>query len=116
MASSSMQFRPAIDSRETQTDDTEYAEDILQALEDTDCRRVLEATATKSLTAKELADHCEVPKSTLYRKLDMLTSTGLLDEHIRLSKNGKHARQFKRAFEDVTISAAPEGQFTVKVS
>jgi len=51
-------------------------ETVLTALDDSDCRALLEATADGALTAAELIDRCDVPRSTTYRKLDQLTEPG----------------------------------------
>jgi DNA-binding transcriptional ArsR family regulator len=79
-------------------------EAVFTALDDPDCRAVLEATADQALTASELTEQCDIPRSTTYRKLEQLTEAGLLEERIRLSTDGKHAREYHRTFEDVTVS------------
>lgn len=79
-------------------------ETVLGALEDPDCRRILEATSDEPLTAGEIMDRCDVPRSTTYRKLEQLTEAGLLNERIRLSPDGKHASEYRRTVDDVTIS------------
>lgn len=79
-------------------------ETVLAALEDPDCRALLEATADEALTAGELIERCGVPRSTTYRKLERLTEAGLLEESIRISPEGKHANEYRRTFDDVTIS------------
>lgn len=89
---------------------------ILTALEDPDCRALLEATTDEALTASELMERCDVPRSTTYRKLEQLTEAGLLDERVRLSTDGKHASEYRRTFEDVTISLEESGGLTVGLS
>lgn len=83
---------------------------VLAALEDGDCRTILEATADEALTASELASRCEIPSSTVYRKLELLTDAGLLEERIRIQMGGKHASEYCRRFEEITIPVAdPSG-------
>lgn len=83
---------------------------VLAALEDADCRTILEATADEALTATELATRCEIPSSTVYRKLELLTDAGLLEERIRIQMGGKHASEYCRRFEEITISVSdPDG-------
>lgn len=84
-------------------------ETVLGALEDGDCRAILEVTSEDSLTAGEVSDSLDLPLSTAYRKLDTLTEAGLLDEEIRLSRSGKHTSEYVRAVEDVEISMDPDG-------
>ena len=84
--------------------DSDSIESMLGALEDEDCRAILEATSEESLTASELSERCELALSTAYRKLDTLTDAGLLEEQIRLSRNGKHTNEYVRAIEDIHVS------------
>jgi len=91
-------------------------ETVLTALEDPDRRALLEATAEEALTAGELIERCDVPRSTTYRKLERLTEAGLLEERIRLSPDGKHASEYRRTFDDVTISLCESDGMTVGLS
>lgn len=93
--------RPSADRSSTNSVDTEA---VLTALEDPDCRALLEETAEEPLTAGELTDRCEIPRSTTYRKVEQLTEAGLLEERVRLSTDGKHASEYRRTFDDVTVS------------
>ena len=89
---------------------------ILEALDDADCREILEETANESLTASELSDRCDVPLSTLYRKLELLTEAGLLEEGIQIRKSGKHTSEYRQDFDDITLSITEESQVAVSVS
>jgi DNA-binding transcriptional ArsR family regulator len=98
---------------ETTVDDVDEVETILDALHDDDCRAVLDATGEASLSASELADACDLPLSTTYRKLDTLTDAGLLAERTRLSPDGKHASEYVRAVDEVLVDAAAGFELTV---
>lgn len=107
--------------RETTTENLrpvegDRAEEILNALEDADCRAILDATCESALTAKEVSTACDVPLSTAYRKLDALVDAGLLVERVRLSRSGKHASEYARAVEDVVVSVSPEGGVELHVT
>ncbi len=91
-------------------------ETVLAALEDPDCRALLEATTDEALTASELTERCDVPRSTTYRKLEQLTEAGLLEERVRLSTDGKHASEYRRAVDDVTISLGESDGVAVGIS
>lgn len=92
------------------------SESVLAALDDPDCRKLLEATTDEALTAQELADRCEVPRSTTYRKVEQLTEAGLLEEGVRLRTDGKHASEYRRSFDDITISLSASDGFEVGIS
>lgn len=81
----------------------------LEVLDDPDCRELLEATADEALTAGELVEACDVPRSTTYRKVERLVEAGLLEERVRISPDGKHASEYRLAVEDVVVSLSESG-------
>jgi DNA-binding transcriptional ArsR family regulator len=89
---------------------------LLTALTDAYCRRILDATSERALSAKEVSEACEIPLSTTYRKLDQLTDAGLLDERTRIRRTGKHTSEYCRVVEDVVISLAPRGAVELRVA
>lgn len=92
------------------------SESVLAALDDPDCRKLLEATTDEALTAQELVDRCDIPRSTTYRKVEQLAEAGLLEEDVRLRRDGKHASEYRRSFEDLTISLSASEGFEVGIS
>ncbi|MFB6107560.1 MAG: helix-turn-helix domain-containing protein [Haloplanus sp.] len=88
----------------TVVDDQETVQEILDALNDDDCRAILDATSEDARSATELIEACDVPGSTMYRKLDVLTDVGLLGERTRLNPSGHHASEYVRIVDDVTVS------------
>jgi DNA-binding transcriptional ArsR family regulator len=79
-------------------------ERVFAALEDPDCRCLLAATADEALTAQELTNHCDIPRSTTYRKVELLNEAGLLEERVRLRADGKHTSEYQRAFDGLVVS------------
>jgi DNA-binding transcriptional ArsR family regulator len=89
----------------TTVDDDDEVRAVLRALHDDDCRAVLDATGETPLSASELADACDLPLSTTYRKLDALTDAGLLAERTRLCPDGRHAGEYVRAVDRILVDA-----------
>jgi len=89
---------------------------VLDALDDADCRAILDATREKALTANEVSEAHDLPLSTTYRKLDLLTETGLLEERTRIRQSGKHASEYTQSVDDIVISLNPQGKTEVRVS
>jgi DNA-binding transcriptional ArsR family regulator len=79
-------------------------ERVFTALEDPDCRKLLEATDDEALTAQELTNRCDIPRSTTYRKVELLAEAGLLEERVRLRADGKHASEYQRTFDGLVVS------------
>lgn len=82
---------------------------VLAALDDDACRAILEATAETALTATELSEECDIPMSTAYRKVEMLTEADLVAEQVRINTTGKHATEYRKNFDDVLVSVADGG-------
>ncbi|WP_159525987.1 winged helix-turn-helix domain-containing protein [Halobacterium bonnevillei] len=84
------------------TDDTPDLQDVLNALDDEGCRRIIEAL-DEPMTAKELSEKCDIPLSTTYRKLELLTDAALLEERAVLQPDGHHTTEYDLVFEEVII-------------
>lgn len=93
-------------------------EAVLDALADDVCRAVLETlkAADSPRTANELSEACEVPLSTLYRKLELLTDASLVEETIQLRTAGKHTCQYETVLDGVDVRLSVDGGFDVRVS
>lgn len=89
---------------------------IFAVLDDRDCREILQVTSDEKLSATEVADMCEMPLSTTYRKIDMLDQAGFLDEHTRIHRWGKHSSAYSRSVESVFVSLRGDGSAVVQVS
>ncbi|MFC7129177.1 helix-turn-helix domain-containing protein [Haloferax chudinovii] len=77
---------------------------VLSALSDGDSRRILAACDEAPRTAQECAELCDVPLSTVYRKLDLLTEASLLDERLRVQTATHHPREFATNFDTLSFS------------
>lgn len=88
---------------------------VFEALDEPVCREILHAVQREALTAQELANDSGRSLSTVYRKISLLTDAGLIEEHTRIQTRGKHASQYRSAFEDICISLTGRG-FEVEVA
>lgn len=102
--------------RQTEITETDQVEQLLEALEDEGCRDILQRTVEESLSASELSDACSMPLSTTYRKLDMLTEAGLLEEQVRISNSGKHTSEYSTNITSLDISVTAEHGVTLEVT
>lgn len=90
---------------EQEADTTE----LLAALVDEDCREILSATSEHPLSASEIGDACDIPSSTVYRKVEQLTEAGLLAESVRISSSGAHESEYECAVSSVEIELGDDG-------
>lgn len=91
-------------------------QDMFDAFDDADCRAILDVTSDEPLSAKEVADTFNLPLSTTYRKLGLLTDADLLEEQTRIRRSGKHINEYVRSVEHVVISLDSHGEMKLQVS
>ena len=90
-------------------------ETVLDALDDTDCRAIIRHL-DEPMTASEVSETCDIPMSTTYRKLDLLSDASLLNEGTQVRSDGHHATQYRIAFEEVTFGLTETRELSVSVS
>ena len=78
------------------------AAEICAALDDPDCREIIRKL-DEPMTAADLTARCDIPQSTLYRKLELLNEATLLEESTEIRKDGHHASRYVVAFEEITL-------------
>lgn len=82
---------------------------LLGALEDDDCRAILQATSEQALSTSEICDHCDISTSSAYRKVDMLTEAGLLEESVRVRPSQSHTSEYRLAVDRLEITLGSDG-------
>ncbi|WP_053948010.1 winged helix-turn-helix domain-containing protein [Halolamina sediminis] len=87
---------------------------VLNALDDVDCRTILRETADPT-PAADLADACGIPRSTLYRKLELLTEASLVRECETINPGGGRTTKYERDMEGVTVALDADDEFSVTV-
>jgi len=89
----------------TSTDRDDALQQLLDALGDPDCRRIVQEL-DEPMTAKELMDACDLSQTTTYRKLDRLSDTSLVVADTELRTDGHHTTRYERAIEGVFVDLA----------
>ncbi|WP_248896876.1 winged helix-turn-helix domain-containing protein [Haloplanus halobius] len=88
---------------------------VLDALDDPDCRTIVQHL-DEPMTATEVSEECEIPMSTTYRKLDLLTEASLLAESTELRPDGHHATRYEVDFETVEIELTEDRTLDASIS
>jgi DNA-binding IclR family transcriptional regulator len=96
--------------------DERAVQELLDVLDDGDCRAILAATSDDALSTSELSDACELPLSTTYRKVELLEDVGALAECTRLRPSGKHTSEYRRRLHSVFVSLDGNGSMELLVS
>lgn len=116
MASTAGRYKKPSSDQVRRVDAESSMQELLDVLDDAGCRAILDATSDSALSANEVSETCELPLSTAYRKLDLLTDAGLLEERTRIRRSGKHASEYSRSVTDVVVSISPHGEMELQVS
>lgn len=88
---------------------------VLDALDDPECRKIVEEL-DEPMTASEISDASDIPLSTTYRKLDLLTEASLLTEGVEIRPDGQHASTYEIAFEEVIIGLSEDRECEVGIA
>ncbi|RCU48210.1 ArsR family transcriptional regulator [Haloplanus salinus] len=95
-------------------DDPPDLQSVLDALDDPDCRTIIEHL-DEPMTANEVSEECDIPMSTTYRKLDLLTEASLLAEGTEIRTDGHHATRYRVDFEAVEIGLTAERVLDISI-
>ena len=98
----------------TDDDTAPDVQTVADALADPDCRRILSALGSPA-TTKEVADRCDLSRTTAYRKLGTLREADLVAERIDVRHDGNHPREYVRDVAGVVVSYEEGGEFAVEV-
>lgn len=83
-------------------------EKVLDALGDTEARRILAVINPEALSAKEIGERLDLSLPTVYRRLDMLESRNLVVARTLVAENGNHYKVFECNFESTVITLEDE--------
>ena len=96
-------------------DDGPTLQDVLDALDDPECRDIV-GVLDEPKTASEISEDSDVPLSTTYRKLELLTDASLLNEGVDIRPDGQHASTYEIDFEEVVIALSEDLDFEVGIA
>lgn len=90
------------------------AKTVLGALHDEDCRAIL-TELENPRTARELLERCDIPRSTLYRKLDRLVEATLISEGTEIREDGSHASRYELDFEEIIVTRGADVEIEIEI-
>lgn len=77
---------------------------VFGVLNDDDCQRMVERM-DRPMTADEIGDECELPRSTVYRKLERLVEANLAEKRLHPGE----AATYRLTFDRVVLSVEDAG-------
>ena len=87
---------------------------VLDALDDPDCRAIVRQL-DDPMTASELSEATDVPLSTVYRKMDLLSEASLVTELTEVRSDGHHTTRYGVAFEQVSFELTDDRDLSVAI-
>lgn len=90
------------------------ADDLLAMLADETTRELL-AALDRPMSAGELSDACDVPRSTVYRRVDRLAGTPLLDDRVVVRDDGHHTVKYDLAVTGLRVRLTDDATVEVEV-
>ena len=90
-------------------------QDVLDALDDPECRAII-SELDEPMTASEISDASDIPLSTTYRKLELLTEASLLSEGVEIRPDGQHASTYELDFKEVIIGLTDDQEFDISIA
>lgn len=96
-------------------EDAPGLQDVLDALDDPECRAII-SELDEPMTASEISDASDIPLSTTYRKLELLTEASLLSEGVEIRPDGQHASTYELDFKEVIIGVTDDQEFDVSIA
>lgn len=87
---------------------------VLDALDDDACREII-AMLAEPYTADEVAAECDIARSTVYRKLDLLAAASLVEESTEVRTDGHHTTRYVVDFEAVHVLLTENRKLAVEV-
>ena len=101
--------------REPIAAETPTLQAVLDALDDPDCREILERLDAP-MAAKEISAACDIPQSTTYRKLDLLSDASLVEERTEIREDGRHTTRYVADFDEITLSLSDDQSLEMAIS
>lgn len=90
-------------------------ETVLEALRDEDCRTIIRHLEGP-MTASDVSEHCDIPLSTTYRKLDTMADATLLEELTEIRTDGRHTTRYRLDFDEVLLAVEDDRTLDMRIS
>lgn len=83
---------------------------VLETLADPECREILDELETGQ-SAQAVAERCDLPRTSAYRKLKALSDAGLVTEGTQLRSDGHHVKTYEREVTGVFVLLEDDAGF-----
>lgn len=78
--------------------------EVITLLGDEYAREIVETLGEKALSAREIDEQTEMSRPTIYRRINDLKQSGIVEAKTRLESDGHHKEVFMVTFDEMTVS------------
>ncbi len=71
------------------------ADYLLDVLGDQRSRSILDAASGEWRSVEKISDDCDIPLSTIYRRVREMTEEGVLSKKVRYRDDGQHVKEYR---------------------
>ncbi|MDL5362309.1 helix-turn-helix domain-containing protein [Halalkalicoccus sp. NIPERK01] len=87
---------------------------VFRALDDRTCREIITELG-EPRTVTEIAERCDIPLSTTYRKVERLDEASLVTQQTEIRRGGHHRALYRADFVTVRAFVSPERSLDVAI-
>lgn len=84
-------------------------DEILSLVSDEYAQRILDALGEEPLAARELVNRLDASRATVYRRLNRLESTGVVESSMTIHPEGHHRKEFRITVERMDLTFGSDG-------
>jgi DNA-binding transcriptional ArsR family regulator len=92
---------PALPDEEERTIDPD---ELLSLLSDDHARSILKTISDEGRPARTIADHLDLSRATVYRRLNRLQDAGLVETTMAYHSEGHHRKHYHAGLDEVRLS------------
>jgi DNA-binding transcriptional ArsR family regulator len=89
-------------------------DDVFQALEDRTCREII-TELDEPKTVAEIAESCEIPLSTTYRKVERLDKASLVTQRTEIRHEGHHRARYRVNFATIIVLLSQDHSLELEI-
>lgn len=83
---------------------------FLEAVADKDCRSIIEAVEERPKSVLAISEECNIPLSTVYRKVSLMEEASLIEEQTQPYRASKPETVYALGFEEARIRVDSDGK------
>lgn len=97
-----------------QQDETLDVEQVFQTLDDQHCREII-TQLEEPKTVADIAESCDIPLSTTYRKVEQLDEASLISQQTEIREGGHHRARYRLDFVTIFVLLSNDQSIDVEV-